>query len=220
MNLQKFLLLAAAAVLTAAFGQHYFRNNTKKEKQVLVFKALATAMPVMLAFLYALTAQEVHRTLSLMILAGAFLCMTADVLLELYFLSGVVSFGLGHVCFIAAYMHLTQFRGYTVLIFLLFFLLMLLLHGKFLPQPGWQMILMLGYAALLSAMSAMAVTAAVQLGSPAGYLTAAGGICFYISDNILGFRLLHETKSRVLSGVLLTLYYSAVYLIAAAMYFL
>lgn len=50
MNLQKFLLLAAAAVLTAAFGQHYFRNNTKKEKQVLVFKALATAMPVMLAF--------------------------------------------------------------------------------------------------------------------------------------------------------------------------
>ena len=93
MNLQKFLLLAAAAVLTAAFGQHYFRNNTKKEKQVLVFKALATAMPVMLAFLYALTAQEVHRTLSLMILAGAFLCMTADVLLELYFLSGVVSFG-------------------------------------------------------------------------------------------------------------------------------
>lgn len=109
MNLQKFLLLAAAAVLTAAFGQHYFRNNTKKEKQVLVFKALATAMPVMLAFLYALTAQEVHRTLSLMILAGAFLCMTADVLLELYFLSGVVSFGLGHVCFIAAYMHLTQF---------------------------------------------------------------------------------------------------------------
>ena len=98
----------------------------------------------MLAFLYALTAQEVHRTLSLMILAGAFLCMTADVLLELYFLSGVVSFGLGHVCFIAAYMHLTQFRGYTVLIFLLFFLLMLLLHGKFLPQPGWQMILMIG----------------------------------------------------------------------------
>ena len=70
------------------------------------------------------------------------------------------------------------------------------------------------------AMSAMAVTAAVQLGSPAGYLTAAGGICFYISDNILGFRLLHETKSRVLSGMLLTLYYSAVYLIAAAMYFL
>ena len=84
-------------------------------------------------------------------------------------------------------MHLTQFRGYTVLVFLLFFLLMLLLHGKFLPQPGWQMILMIGYAALLSAMSAMAVTAAVQLGSPAGYLTAAGGICFYISDNILGF---------------------------------
>ena len=31
MNLQKFLLLSAAAVLTAAFGQHYFRNNTKKK---------------------------------------------------------------------------------------------------------------------------------------------------------------------------------------------
>ena len=188
---------------------------------MLVFKALATAMPVMLAFLYALTraggAQDafpddfgrgfpVHDGGCAV---GAFISV-----------SGVVSFGLGHVCFIAAYMHLTQFRGYTVLVFLLFFLLMLLLHGKFLPQPGWQMILMIGYAALLSAMSAMAVTAAVQLGSPAGYLTAAGGICFYISDNILGFRLLHETKSRVLSGVLLTLYYSAVYLIAAAMYFL
>lgn len=49
MNLQKFLLLAAAAVLTAAFGQHYF-GIIQKRKQVLVFKALATAMPVMLAF--------------------------------------------------------------------------------------------------------------------------------------------------------------------------
>ena len=214
MNLQRIFILIAAAVLTAAFGQYYFR------KKKLLFKALATCMPVAVALLYTLRVGEQGRFVSLLILAGAFLCMTADVLLELYFLSGVVSFGLGHVCFIAAYMHLTQFRGYTVLIFLLFFLLMLLLHGKFLPQPGWQMILMIGYAALLSAMSAMAVTAAVQLGSPAGYLTAAGGICFYISDNILGFRLLHETKSRVLSGVLLTLYYSAVYLIAAAMYFL
>lgn len=220
MNLQKFFLLAAAAVLTIAFGQHYFRNNNKKGKQALVYKAFATAMPVTLALLYALTARSEQRAAALLVFAGAFLCMTADVLLELYFPSGVISFGLGHVCFIAAYMHLTQPCGYTVLLFLLFLMLMLVLHGKFLPGFGRRTILLIGYGALLSAMSAMAVTAAVSRNGWAGYLAAAGGICFYISDNIIGFRLLHETNSRALSAVLLVLYYSAVFLIVSAMYFL
>ena len=79
---------------------------------------------------------------------------------------------------------------------------------------------MVGYGALLSFMTAMALAVAREMGGMAGMFMAAGGICFYISDNILGFRILHETQSRVLSAVLLTLYYSAVYFIAAAMYFI
>ena len=97
MNLQRIFILIAAAVLTAAFGQYYFR------KKKLLFKALATCMPVAVALLYTLRAGEQGRFVSLLILAGAFLCMTADVLLELVFLAGVAAFALGHVCFLTAY---------------------------------------------------------------------------------------------------------------------
>ena len=208
MNLQRIFILIAAAVLTAAFGQYYFR------KKKLLFKALATCMPVAVALLYTLRAGEQGRFVSLLILAGAFLCMTADVLLELVFLAGVAAFALGHVCFLTAYIHLTPVRLMTVILFLL------LLHGKFLPNFGSQAIYLVGYGALLSFMTAMAFTVAVQSEGPAGKLMAAGGICFYISDNILGFRILHEKNNRLSGAVLLTLYYSAVYLIAAGLWFL
>ena len=97
---------------------------------------------------------------------------------------------------------------------------MLLLHGKFLPNFGSQAIYLVGYGALLSFMTAMAFTVAVQSEGPAGKLMAAGGICFYISDNILGFRILHEKNNRLSGAILLALYYSAVYLIAAGLWFL
>ena len=48
MNLQRIFILIAAAVLTAAFGQYYFR------KKKLLFKALATCMPVAVALLLSL----------------------------------------------------------------------------------------------------------------------------------------------------------------------
>lgn len=111
MNLQRIFILIAAAVLTAAFGQYYFR------KKKLLFKALATCMPVAVALLYTLRAGEQGRFVSLLILAGAFLCMTADVLLELVFLAGVAAFALGHVCFLTAYIHLTPVRLMTVILF-------------------------------------------------------------------------------------------------------
>ena len=214
MNLQRIFILIAAAVLTAAFGQYYFR------KKKLLFKALATCMPVAVALLYTLRAGEQGRFVSLLILAGAFLCMTADVLLELVFLAGVAAFALGHVCFLTAYIHLTPVRLMTVILFVLLLTVMLLLHGKFLPNFGSQAIYLVGYGALLSFLTAMAFTVAVQSEGPAGKLMAAGGICFYISDNILGFRILHEKNNRLSGAVLLALYYSAVYLIAAGLWFL
>ncbi|ODR36339.1 hypothetical protein BEI60_13945 [Eisenbergiella tayi] len=177
-------------------------------------------MPVAVALLYTLRAGEQGRFVSLLILAGAFLCMTADVLLELVFLAGVAAFALGHVCFLTAYIHLTPVRLMTVILFLLLLTVMLLLHGKFLPNFGGQAIYLVGYGALLSFMTAMAFTVAVQSEGPAGKLMAAGGICFYISDNILGFRILHEKNNRLSGAVLLALYYSAVYLIAAGLWFL
>ena len=139
---------------------------------------------------------------------------------------------MGHVCFLAAYIHLVPVRITTVLLFVLLLAFMLLLHGRFLYHFGRQAVYMVGYGALLSFMTAMALAVAREMGGMAGMFMAAGGICFYISDNILGFRILHEknnrlsgailheTQSRVLSAVLLTLYYSAVYFIAAAMYFI
>ena len=80
MNLQRIFILIAAAVLTAAFGQYYFR------KKKLLFKALATCMPVAVALLYTLRAGEQGRFVSLLILAGgAGLWLALALLLSMLF---------------------------------------------------------------------------------------------------------------------------------------
>ena len=208
--------LISAAALTAVSGWYYFSKKEKAGRRVLVFKALATLMPVLLALRASLSASSWGQPCGWLIFCGAFFCMTADVLLELVFLTGVFSFALAHICFLAAFIHMVHIRWYTVFLFVLLFLFMLLFHDKVVPRFGKQSVFLYAYGALLCAMTAMAVSAALQHPGGKGVVTAAGGICFYLSDNILGWRILNERKERSLGAVLLVLYYGAVYLIAAS----
>lgn len=201
----------AAALCMAVFGTIYGSLKGKKGKKELVFKALATSMSVILALEAAWGADSLHRW---MIAAGLVFCMAADVLLELKFLCGVVTFGFAHICLLLALIQVSEVRWYTILLTAGMYLVFLAAFAKCLPSLGGLKLPAVVYPALLCGMAALAVTYGIQNQSFHAFTLAAGGICFVVSDFILARRYLMEKKERWYGIAVLLFYYSAVYLIA------
>lgn len=222
MKVETVTVLLIAPVLMAVFGSIYFRKKDSSGKGILAFKALATAMPVLLS-LYA--ALQNNGKIFWLICGGAFLCMCADVLLELHFVTGAAVFGAGHICYIAAFVTRVKPDILTAAVFVILIGGMLLLHGRNLSDFHNKLVPAILYALLLCFMAAMAVTILAEEGSPAGIVTALGGIAFFLSDNILVKCKMAEKRSRLsehrsttAGAWLLFLYYLAVYLITAGLY--
>ena len=227
-------------VLMAVLGTYYFRNKKRHRKTALFCKALATSVSglLLLGYLYgARTGESAGGVLSGwadgVILEAAFagtlaaivFYMAADVLLECRFIWGAVCFGIGHICMAAGFLlsgesvlHPEKNGGYTVdtglfcLALAVFAALMAsacaALHRYFHSLKKKKLFYpLLVYVLILSLMAALAVTAG-------GLIPAAGGLCFAVSDVLLGRNRLGKRRSAVCGAFVLILYYAAVYLFA------
>ena len=227
-------------VLMAVLGTYYFRNKKRHRKTALFCKALATSVSglLLLGYLYgARTGESAGGVLSGwadgVILESAFagtlaaivFYMAADVLLECRFIWGAVCFGIGHICMAAGFLlsgesvlHPEKNGGYTVdtglfcLALAVFAALMAsacaALHRYFHSLKKKKLFYpLLAYVLILSLMAALAVTAG-------GLIPAAGGLCFAVSDVLLGRNRLGKRRSAVCGAFVLILYYAAVYLFA------
>ena len=227
-------------VLMAVLGTYYFRNKKRHRKTALFCKALATSVSglLLLGYLYgARTGESAGGVLSGwadgVILEAAFagtlaaivFYMAADVLLECRFIWGAVCFGIGHICMAAglllsgeSVLHPEKNGGYTVdtglfcLALAVFAALMAsacaALHRYFHSLKKKKLFYpLLAYVLILSLMAALAVTAG-------GLIPAAGGLCFAVSDVLLGRNRLGKRRSAVCGAFVLILYYAAVYLFA------
>lgn len=227
-------------VLMAVLGTYYFRNKKRHRKAALFCKALATSVSglLLLGYLYgARTGKSAGAVLSGwadgVILEAAFagtlaaivFYMAADVLLECRFIWGAVCFGIGHICMAAGFLlsgesvlHPEKNGGYTVdtglfcLALAVFAALMAsacaALHRYFHSLKKKKLFYpLLAYVLILSLMAALAVTAG-------GLIPAAGGLCFAVSDVLLGRNRLGKRRSAVCGAFVLILYYAAVYLFA------
>lgn len=227
-------------VLMAVLGTYYFRNKKRHRKTALFCKALATSVSglLLLGYLYgARTGESAGGVLSGwadgVILEAAFagtlaaivFYMAADVLLECRFIWGAVCFGIGHICMAAGFLlsgesvlHPEKNGGYTVdtglfcLALAVFAALMAsacaALHRYFHSLKKKKLFYpLLAYVLILNLMAALAVTAG-------GLIPAAGGLCFAVSDVLLGRNRLGKRRSAVCGAFVLILYYAAVYLFA------
>ena len=227
-------------VLMAVLGAYYFRNKKRHRKTALFCKALATSVSglLLLGYLYgARTGESAGGVLSGwadgVILEAAFagtlaaivFYMAADVLLECRFIWGAVCFGIGYICMAAGFLlsgesvlHPEKNGGYSVdtglfcLALAVFAALMAsacaALHRYFHSLKKKKLFYpLLAYVLILSLMAALAVTAG-------GLIPAAGGLCFAVSDVLLGRNRLGKRRSAVCGAFVLILYYAAVYLFA------
>ena len=189
--------IAATLLLMIVFGTLYGALRDRYPKGSLVFKASATCMAVWNCGSGLAAGKQGFS--DWMIFVGLLFCVLADVLLELEFLWGVVTFGIAHFCF--------GIYGVFLMIF-----------HKGLPKLGKLKIPVLLYAAVLSSMVSMAVSAAVIVPGRSRYFLAAGACAFLISDSLIAVRTIEKKQSLLMGAVLLILYYGAVYMMGMSVY--
>ncbi len=206
------LWLAAAALVMVTAGGRYSIQKVKNSVSSLCLKAGATSAAVLTAWAAACRSQSRAAWL---VVAAAVCCMIADVLLEVKFTAGSALFGVGHLFFMASYFTQAGPSAVTALVFGILFGGMYLLHRGQLFVLGKKKAAACLYSALLSAMTAMALTAAVQNRDVTGWMTGAGASCFFLSDNILIKRRLTGSRSQTMGRWILVFYYGALYLITA-----
>lgn len=209
-------MLAAAAVLMTGFGLIYFFWKESGSRKPLIFKALATSMPVLLALYQAMVTNDIPAW---WFFAGIVFYMAADVFLEIWFLTGVASFGIGHICVITGLLQMGAASWYAAVCFAVLCGMMFLVIRRYLKDLGNLLIPGVVYAVLLCLMASLAVSLGIQRLKPAAVLAGIGGVCFVVSDTLLAWSRLSGKRRRRYSAVLLVLYYLAVYLLAAGPYF-
>lgn len=127
---------------------------------------------------------------------GSMLCAGSDALLcgrgrllEQIFNFGACVFALGHICYLAAYFSEAHFSIATAVSLVVLLAGMYLIHRKqTVGKSDREILSVVAYGLVLSAMTAGAITYCLQEQSFGSMLTAFGAVGFFISDNILIWR--------------------------------
>ena len=193
----------AAVLCMAVLGTAYVLLKKKAKAKALVCKAAATCVPFLLLTADFLASESGSPGAVLYgWTAGALLFyIAADVLLECRFVIGAAAFSCGHICMAAGFLtggELTNSAGTVpgqaalaagcLALTVMFVAAACLALRKYLPHLKTKRLLLpaVSYVVILSMMASLAVSAGIRSGGERGAVTAAGGICFVISDILLG----------------------------------
>lgn len=201
--------LTIFAVATAAFAIRAEMSHNRQ--QVYIFKPLTTLLIIGIALLGVGETTAVYKTL---ILIGLLFCLGGDIFLMLpakYFIVGLVSFLIGHLFYIAAFVGDAGFQFSWWIAPLLIFggLIYSVLH----PHLGSMRVPVITYIVVILLMAWQALGRWSQVPTSGALLAAIGAISFVISDSALAldrFRRPFPT-ARLL---VLTTYWLAQWLIA------
>lgn len=211
-------LVAAGMIL---LGTYYFLKKKTDKRKALICKACATALPGLL--LLAACAERGAVSLAAgCTLAAVLSYMAADVLLECRFVAGTAAFSAGHICMAAGFLTELSFHlAEAGAVFALFMAAAFLALRKYFPLLKNKKLYVPAvlYIAVLSIMASLAVCAGTEMAMPAGLIPAAGGVCFVVSDILLGLNRLGKKRSRVRGAFVLILYYASVYLFSMRLWY-
>ena len=199
------LCFGAMLALYSCYEAEKYRGNRNRTRE-LALKGGTTCMAALLAgYGYALHSSLPH----LFLLLGLCVCAVADVILDLHFLAGTAAFGLGHLCYCAAYLWASPPGVVSLVLFFLLAAVLLLLYPRLkrfaAPESALPYLL---YGLLISAMLSLAL--------PQKPLLFAGALLFVVSDTMLLLRIIRKIPSKVYDYLCLGAYFLAQFLIAAS----
>jgi uncharacterized membrane protein YhhN len=206
------MIIALAAVLLPALV--FF------EKQESISGKLLTKTPLSVLFILAAVLQN-HPAQGYyhFLLAGLILCLGGDVLLifpqKKAFLIGLISFLLGHVCYVFAFFHVSQVSTLVWLIAVISSAFSVFVFIWLKPHLGSMMIPVIVYITVITGMVIAAGSVLLDTSLPcnARLIVFIGALLFYFSDIFVARnRFLEKAFINRLFG--LPLYYSGQFLLA------
>ena len=205
-------IIITAMVLLA--GLLYF------EKKDNLLAVLLTKAPLSGLFILAAALQpQTHRTYSLLLLTGLGLCLIGDICLvfsrKIMFLAGLIVFLLGHILYIVAFIHLSQFKFWIWAVALGALIVGAWIYRWLKPYLGSMKVPVLFYIFVISLMvcGAWSVAGNAALVQRGRFMVLIGALLFYISDIFVARnRFIKKEYLNRLAG--LPLYYTGQFLLA------
>lgn len=213
MNLKLFSLIALPLAIINGIIYHLLK--LKKNKRInLVSKCLGTFIYVCSAFI-AVNLKGENPFLNL-VFWFVVVCMAADALLEIHFLTGMLTFGLAHALLII-WVITIGVNPVSIILWALALGICCFSFRRELIQMKTGAIPYIFYAALLVATFALSVP--LGFANRSEFLTLSlGATCFLASDYLIAQRQLTGIQSKARSAAIMLLYWGALYLITATLW--
>ena len=206
--------IGAAVVMLAILMPVYLSINQRTNKALaLIVKGLCTFVAAVICFVGAWRSDTANAWF---ITAGLFFCLVGDVTLGIHFITGVLFFLFGHLCYLAAFFGIAPFSLWSMPVFLVVFSLIAFLFLKRTGRLPYPRLPLCFYAAVICLMLSTAVLLPAWAGMR-GWVTAAGAVLFVLSDSLLATTMLYR-RSDLINGISLTCYYAGQLLLALSVF--
>lgn len=195
-----FVLLYVLLVPSVALylrEKHTLRSDAPR---TVALKAACTTMIVLAAVVETAGAPEQIRLYAVLIAAGLVLGLVGDVVICQKapggFLSGMIYFALGHLCYISGFLRVSKHLVWAVPVFLVIYVLVVFAACKLRAGLGKLFVPVLIYSAVIAAMVSLSVT--MPFSVKYGCVQFLGAVLFAISDAILALGITSGTNTAKL----------------------
>lgn len=199
---------ALCLLVCLPFYMHY--KSALRYKLAVAYKMLGTLCAASMALTAAVRLDQHCWICFIALLLHAI----ADCLLEFNLYLGAGFFLAGHVCYISFFSILFPVSGVHLVLALCLLGIVAVLFWRWREAIGKRMLLFAVYGTVLAVMSAFAI-AGLTGHTLQGWMIAAGGALFFLSDALLLCRLLFSS-SRPVDWIIMITYYAAQLLIGAS----
>lgn len=210
-----FYILACASLILFLFCPAYIQLKAKKGKtpDVIALKALSTLIAVLFALIGTVRNPCADHY---WILTGLVLGMLGDILLEYIVPLGGLSFGLGNLIYVYCLIKKTSVHWYHLILLVLFLILAVRTFAKDIKQLGSSRFLYLPYGFVVAVMGSLS-TSYMTSSNPSASLFGFGAFLFAISDFLLAYRVVHDTRQTMYTTSL-GVYYMAQFCIGLSVF--
>lgn len=195
-----YLLLVQAVPLfiQTKHRQEYMLYNGEKTQiwPAVLSKAICTEI-ILLTGLAGITGtSDQTRVFAVLVVAGLALGLAGDVAICFNFIAGMVFFGLGHFCYIAAILCVTTHALWSVPVFVAVCLLVFVIYKKNRMPLGKLLIPTIVYGVIIICMLSLAATVPFSI-FPGGVVLFLGAVFFAASDIMLAMNKFTPSSARM-----------------------